>query len=129
MCCKYLWSFSRKIFSQIWFFLLRSWLKWTRNSNVAFWRIINQTTHIRNIKRKRRREYCRTLFYRKNDLIFRFNQNIKSHDYQSHQLYIFHSIIKNILNIVYNENTHFDYARYYEIILFNYYIRDLTKYL
>ena len=67
-------------------------------------------------------------FYRKNDLIFRFDQNIKSHDYQSRRLCIFHSIIKNILNIVHS-NIHFEYARCYKIILFNCYIRGLTRYL
>ena len=67
-------------------------------------------------------------FYRINDLIFRFDQDIKNHYYQSHQLCIFHSIITNILNIAHND-THLKYARYYEKILFNYYIRGLTRYL
>ena len=68
-------------------------------------------------------------FYREKDLIFRFDQNIESYDYQSHRLCISHSIIKNILNIVYSKNTHFEYARCYETISFNYYIRDLIRYL
>ena len=68
-------------------------------------------------------------FYQKNDLIFRSDQNIKSHDYQSRRLCISHSIIKNILNIAHNEDIHSEYARCYKTVSFNYYIRDLTKYL
>ena len=68
-------------------------------------------------------------FYReKNDLIFRSDQNIKNHDYQSHRLCIFHSIIKNILNVI-HKKIHSEFARCYDIISFIYYIRDLTKYL
>ena len=43
---------------------------------------------------------------------------------------IFHSVIKNILNIIHeDDNIHFEYARCYNIISTNYYIRGLTKYL
>ena len=68
-------------------------------------------------------------FYRENDLIFRFDQNTESHNYQSRRFYIFYSVIKNILNIVYSEDTHSEYARCYETVSFNYYIRDLIRYL
>ena len=68
-------------------------------------------------------------FYRKeNDLIFHFDQNIESHDYQLHRLCIPYSIIKNILNIAHND-THPEYARCYKTVSSNYYIRDLTKYV
>ena len=80
------------------------------------------------MNRNNGKNVVKLFFDRKNDLIFRFDQNIENHDYQSRRLCIFHSIIKNILNIVYN-NIHFGYARCYEIVLFNYYIRDLIRYL
>ena len=67
-------------------------------------------------------------FYRQNELIFRFDDFIiNDHVFEFRWLYIFSSIIQNILVMTYNNN-HSNFARYYEKITFIYYIRDLTRY-
>ena len=69
------------------------------------------------------------LFFRENDLIFRMNDFIiKSHAYESRKLCILHSIIANIMKMIYNENYN-DFARCYEKISTFYYIRNLIRYL
>ena len=68
------------------------------------------------------------LFYRQNKLIFRFDDFIiDDYVFESRRLYIFSSIIQNILIIAYNDN-YSNFARCYEKITFIYYIRDLTRY-
>ena len=64
-------------------------------------------------------------FYKKNGLIFRFDDHV----YESHRLCISWSVIKNILKIVHDNDTHSEFARCYEKIVSFYYIRDLIRYL
>ena len=72
---------------------------------------------------------ARFFFYWKiNEFIFRSNEFITDdHAYESRRLCIFHSIIQNILVVAHDDN-HFEFARCYERISFNYYIRDFIKY-
>ena len=67
-------------------------------------------------------------YWKENDLIFRANHDIESHDYEFHKLYISYSIIQKIFKIV-HDDSHSKYARCYEIISSNYYIRGLIRYL
>ena len=69
-------------------------------------------------------------FYKEeNDLIFRFDDYIiESHDYESNRLCISHSIIQEILKMT-HDDSHLEYARCYDQIVFSYYIRDLSRYL
>ena len=68
-------------------------------------------------------------FYRKNELIFRFdNYTIDNHVYEFHRFCISQSIIQNILVVAY-DNNHSNFARCYNKIATFYYIRDLFKYL
>ena len=68
-------------------------------------------------------------FSQKNDLIFKTNDFIIDfHAYESRKLCISHSMIKNILKMIHNEN-HDDFARCYEKISTFYYIKDLIQYL
>ena len=67
-------------------------------------------------------------FFRKNDLIFRTNDFIiEFHAYESRRLCISHSMIKDILKMIHDES-HDDFARYYEKISTFYYIRKLIRY-
>ena len=67
-------------------------------------------------------------FYRKNELIFRFDDYIiDNHVYESHRLCIFQSTIQNIL-VVAHDDSHSNYVRCYDKIAIFYYIRELFKY-
>ena len=68
-------------------------------------------------------------FYRKNELIFRFdNYIIDNHVYKFHRFCVFQSIIQNIFIVVHDDN-HSNFVRCYDKITVFYYIRDLFKYL
>ena len=64
-------------------------------------------------------------FCRENDLIFRIDD---FELYDTRRFCIFHSIIKDIFQLVHDEE-HFEYARFYEKIFVNYYIREFSQYL
>ena len=70
----------------------------------------------------------RNFFFRQNDFIFKFENVINDHVYQTCRLCIFSSTIQQILEIVHNDN-HSKFARCYEKIFSIYYIRDLSRYL
>ena len=68
-------------------------------------------------------------FYRKNELIFRFDDYIiDNHVYEFHRLCIFQSIIQNIL-VAAHDDSHSNFVRCYDKIAVFYYIRDLFRYL
>ena len=83
------------------------------------WKKISQILNSNNIENS-----AKLLLYQENDLIFRFD----NHVYKSHRLCISWSVIKNILKTAHDNDTHFEFARCYEKIVFFYYIRDLIKY-
>ena len=68
-------------------------------------------------------------FYRKNELIFRFDDYIiDNHVYEFHRICIFQSTIQNIFVVAHDDN-HSNFVRCYDKITIFYYIRDLFKYL
>ena len=72
---------------------------------------------------------AKIFFYRKNELIFRFDEYIiDSHAYEFHRLCIFQSTIQNIL-VAAHDDSHSNFARCYDKIAISYYIRDLFRYL
>ena len=69
--------------------------------------------------------FCR----RENDFIFRSNDfTTDDHVYEFRRLCIFHSIVQNILELIYDER-HSDYVKCFEQITFFWYIRELSRYL
>ena len=65
----------------------------------------------------------------KNDFIFRFdNFFTNDHVYEFRRFCIFHSIVQNILKLIYDDE-HIDYVKCFEQMFVFYYVRDLFRYL
>ena len=63
------------------------------------------------------------------NFIFRSNDfTIDDHVYEFCRLCIFHSIVQNIFQLIYDDD-HFDYVKCFEQMFVSYYIRDLFRYL